>query len=285
MSRLGRVQLFFFRSLIQFGWVSTGSPLIGDPTFTDMDPVSGAMGTVVTLTGSGFDSPPYTVTVDGHAAASVSTFADSIDFTIAVGTTSGKVVVSDGSNDFEVGLSFEVKRTIDVTLNLPSGVSVLNYELASGTNFVDPVSGSGPHSITVPLDFSGIVWAFRSEEDPVYMAVVTSNDNAVTIDATSTAEGLAFISPLLGTRNDTKTSEIMGLMDGLSELNDLAADPGHADVLAAYEALLRARLDPETVDRQAKADQAALIERHGGREKAKLVGAPGATPVPGYEGA
>ncbi len=181
------------------------------------------MGTVVTLTGSGFDSPPYTVTVDGHAAASVSTFADSIDFTIAVGTTSGKVVVSDGSNDFEVGLSFEVKRTIDVTLNLPSGVSVLNYELASGTNFVDPVSGSGPHSITVPLDFSGIVWAFRSEEDPVYMAVVTSNDNAVTIDATSTAEGLAFISPLLGTRNDTKTSEIMGLMDGLSELNDLAA--------------------------------------------------------------
>jgi len=48
------------------------------------------------------------------------------------------------------------------------------------------------------------------------------------------------------------------------------------------EALLREQLDPEEIDRQAKADQAALIERFGGPEKAKSAGAPGTTPVPGY---
>ena len=48
------------------------------------------------------------------------------------------------------------------------------------------------------------------------------------------------------------------------------------------EALLRARIDPEDVDRQAKEAQAASIKRHGGREKARNAGAPGTTPVPGY---
>jgi hypothetical protein len=48
------------------------------------------------------------------------------------------------------------------------------------------------------------------------------------------------------------------------------------------EALLRARIDPEDVDRQAKEAQAASIKRHGGREKAKNAGAPGTIPVPGY---
>jgi choline-sulfatase len=74
------------------------------------------------------------------------------------------------------------------------------------------------------------------------------------------------------------------------ELFDLAADPGeernlakdtqHARVVAKFEERLRAMLDPEATDARAKADQAALIERFGGPEKACNVGAPGATPAP-----
>ena len=66
------------------------------------------------------------------------------------------------------------------------------------------------------------------------------------------------------------------------ELHDLTGDPGHAETLRDMEVVLRARLDPEEMDAAAKAAQAALIERHGGPEKAKNVGAPGTTPVPGY---
>ncbi len=50
------------------------------------------------------------------------------------------------------------------------------------------------------------------------------------------------------------------------ELTDLGAEPSHAPQRAALEAQLRAILSPEAVDRQAKADQAAMAERHGGFE-------------------
>ena len=61
---------------------------------------------------------------------------------------------------------------------------------------------------------------------------------------------------------------------------DLANHPEHAIKLASLEAELRAILDPETVDEIAFADQADLIEFHGGRDAALALGAPGATPPP-----
>jgi choline-sulfatase len=77
--------------------------------------------------------------------------------------------------------------------------------------------------------------------------------------------------------------ELFDLENDPEELVDLAPDPDYEEVLAEMEALLRERLDPEEVDRRAKADQDRLIERHGGPEKALGVGAPGTTPVPGYD--
>ena len=75
--------------------------------------------------------------------------------------------------------------------------------------------------------------------------------------------------------------ELFDLETDPEELDDLAGDAAHAGTLAELEAALRAMLDPDAVDRRAKADQAALIERFGGREAAMDYGAPGATPVPG----
>lgn len=64
------------------------------------------------------------------------------------------------------------------------------------------------------------------------------------------------------------------------ETRDLATDPAYRGVVAACEAELRAALDPEGVDAQAKRDQNALVARFGGRERALATGTPGATPVP-----
>ncbi|MNF16854.1 hypothetical protein D3C80_2200600 [compost metagenome] len=49
------------------------------------------------------------------------------------------------------------------------------------------------------------------------------------------------------------------------------------------KAALYAICNPEDVDRQAKADQAVLIERMGGPEAASTMGSSGATPAPTVE--
>lgn len=74
--------------------------------------------------------------------------------------------------------------------------------------------------------------------------------------------------------------ELFDLDADPEEAHDLAPDPGHAALLREFEAELRAMLDPEAVDRHAKKDQNALVERFGGREQALKKGPPGATPVP-----
>lgn len=65
------------------------------------------------------------------------------------------------------------------------------------------------------------------------------------------------------------------------ELKDLGTDPAHAAICAELETELRKICDPDAVDRTAKADQAALIERHGGRAAVVAQGGFGATPPPG----
>lgn len=70
------------------------------------------------------------------------------------------------------------------------------------------------------------------------------------------------------------------------ELFDLGLDPLERNplrdpaLIASLTALLHGIVDPEAVDRRAKADQAELVRRFGGRDRALAIGTPGATPAP-----
>jgi len=77
--------------------------------------------------------------------------------------------------------------------------------------------------------------------------------------------------------------ELFDLENDPEETIDLAAAARYAPILKDMEKELRQYLDPEAVDTQAKADQAALVNRFGGRDKAFRMGAKGATPVPGQD--
>ncbi len=75
-------------------------------------------------------------------------------------------------------------------------------------------------------------------------------------------------------------SELFDLVADPEEANNLAENPEYADVLADLTQELHKIVDPDAANAQAFADQAALVESHGGLQAALKLGAPGATPPP-----
>ena len=77
--------------------------------------------------------------------------------------------------------------------------------------------------------------------------------------------------------------ELFDLDGDPDETRNLAPLPEFADVLARMTARLRDICDPEEVDRRARADQAATIAKHGGREELLKRGDFGYSPAPGQK--
>jgi choline-sulfatase len=75
--------------------------------------------------------------------------------------------------------------------------------------------------------------------------------------------------------------QLFDLQADPEEVVDLASDPRYAAIVAEGERRLRAVLDPAAVDARAKARQAELLARFGGREAALARGDLGFTPAPG----
>jgi len=74
--------------------------------------------------------------------------------------------------------------------------------------------------------------------------------------------------------------ELFDIDSDPDETVNRAGDPSFSNIVSELRRELRRIVDPEAADRQAKADQRALVERFGGREAAFRMGTEGATPAP-----
>jgi choline-sulfatase len=75
--------------------------------------------------------------------------------------------------------------------------------------------------------------------------------------------------------------QLFDLRSDPEELTDLAGEPACRAQLDRLQARLRDFFDPDEGDRRARARQAALLQRHGGREAALARGDLNYTPAPG----
>jgi len=77
--------------------------------------------------------------------------------------------------------------------------------------------------------------------------------------------------------------QLFDLQNDPAECTDLSASPAHRAVRQRFEAELRTLLDPEQVDAQARADQRAKVEAHGGEDALRKRGYFVNSPVPGED--
>ena len=75
-------------------------------------------------------------------------------------------------------------------------------------------------------------------------------------------------------------AELFDLQNDPQELKNLILEAAQADRVRDFERQLREIMDPEAVDKQAKADQAHFVEQFGGIELALRSGTAGETPPP-----
>ena len=140
----------------------------------------------------------------------------------------------------------------------PTVVSAVGGTPAAGLPGADlwQVAGAAPHSRTVFSEYHAIGSASAS-----YMLRDARHKYVYYVDG---------------------PPQLFDLQADPDERHDLAAAPDREAValLARFEAELRALLDPEAVDRRAKADQAALVAAHGGRAAVLARGTFANSPTP-----
>src|SRR6478672_2219028 len=109
---------------------------IAVPSITSLSPTSGAVGAVVTITGSGFGSPQGTSTVkfNGTTASPTSWSTTSITVPVPSGATTGNVVVT-VSGKASNGILFTVLPTPSISSLTPSSGLVGTSVTIAGSNF------------------------------------------------------------------------------------------------------------------------------------------------------
>lgn len=150
------------------------------PSVTSLSPTSGPEGTSVTITGSNFGTSQGTsaVTFNGVIASPAAWSATSITVPIAIGTSSGNVVVTANGQNSN-GLPFTVLRPPTITSLWPNPAQFSNAVAITGTNF-----GASQGANTVA--FNGLIvtptlWSSTTIVAPV-PATATSGNVVVTVN-------------------------------------------------------------------------------------------------------
>ncbi|MFL5962237.1 MAG: IPT/TIG domain-containing protein [Gaiellaceae bacterium] len=147
------------------------------PTVSDFSPTSGSPGTPVTVTGTGFTGAT-SVTFNGTAASSFTVGSDTqLTATVAVGSTSGPIAVTNSAGTGTSGGSFTVTAVV-------AGPTITSISPTFGTVGTSvAITGTGLSGITSVTFGGGVAAAFTVASDTRVDATVPSGarNGAITV--------------------------------------------------------------------------------------------------------
>ncbi len=184
-------------------------------TVTNFDPPKGPVGTTVTFTGSGFKTDSvYKILFGGIEASQVSVSETELKFNVSAGSKSGLVEIIEDGAVTRLSFPFEVNRNITVSFSPPPGINPVGYFITTdGFSTTDIVTGNEQVNVAVPIDRPKIIWAMRENNDPVFFTVSIPDKNLLNINASSTATGLVYFSPLFQNFDTDRTKFIIETID------------------------------------------------------------------------
>lgn len=207
------------------------------PTISSVNPTSGSVGQLVTITGTNFGSAQgtSTVTFNGVAATPTSWSAASIAVPVPAGASSGNVVVTVGGTSSN-GFAFTVTTAPSINSLNPTSGPVGQAVTITGTNF-------GSTQGTSTVTFNGVAatptsWSAASIVAPVPTGATSGNvivtvggaaSNAVAFTVTASAPNIASLNPSSGQvgQSVTITGSNFGGTQGTSTVtfNGVSAAP------------------------------------------------------------
>lgn len=217
------------------GTAATASSL----TLTQIDPVSGPPGTVVTVSGVFDPDQDYSVEFGETSVATSAKTTSSITFSVPAGANTGNITIDDGTGPVVFPSPFVVLREITGRFVPPAGFDSAAYSAGTGEDVRD-IEANGTFSALIEDGMPSAVIVFRGDTDPAFMAMVSSTETDIVVDASSTAEALVISNPLLQANTD---SVIESLRSRLQAADDFASLVALIEQSAGKPFLNDARLD------------------------------------------
>lgn len=222
-------------------------------TLESFEPVSGLPGTSVRILGQ-FETDEN-VEVRLNDLMLVITARDEQALTVTVPATADTGVIT--VNDRPLPTPFALLREIGGRFDAPDGVGIDGFTAGTAED-VREVDADGTFTALVEKGMPSSVILFRGDQEPAYLALVSSFETEVIVGAASSGEALVLGNPLIGAHSDGLLNDLRPRLRALPSFASLVAaieEAGSADYL--NDARVDAALIASITDLQAAIPQVA----------------------------
>lgn len=208
--------------LLVFLCISLACQATAQVTLNRLTPPAGVPGATASLFGTGFQGGVQ-VELNGLGAPVTLTTSTQVNFTVPANAISGLVAVRVSGIWYTNPVEFTVQRPIQGTFFPPNGISRTGYRVEAGGEFVTVNPTTGEFNGGVAQNEVALIWAFRDDTAPAFMALVHPATNQPVVNVASTAEALVLMNPAVNARQLERYTNFVGPLHASAEFAALVS--------------------------------------------------------------